>query len=66
MSTFNKRFLYYLQLTNPVNFFKSEQKIQMYSNVVERIQKLQESHKDSGKGKLVIKESLKEYVIKAN
>jgi len=38
----------------------------MYSNVVERIQKLQESHKDSGKGKLVIKESLKEYVIKAN
>ena len=38
----------------------------MYSNVVERIQKLQESHKDSGKGKLIMKESLKEYVIKAN
>ena len=66
MSSFRQRFMHYLHLTNPRNFFHSNDKIEQYADAVERIENLEKAYKLQGKGKLTISESLRDYIQKAN
>jgi len=45
MSTFGQRFMHYLHLTNPRHFFHSSDKIELYTDVVERIKTLEVLYK---------------------
>ena len=52
MSTYKKRFQYYLSLTNPLYFFKTNDQVELAGDVVERVKNLEQQYKDKGKGKL--------------
>lgn len=44
--------MHYLHLTNPRNFFHSNDKIEQYADAVERVENLEKLYKQSGKGPL--------------
>lgn len=52
MSTFWKRAKYYASLSNPRGFFTSDEKIEQYQDVLERVEALDDKIEDGEKLKI--------------